>query len=391
MIKTTREREALSRCPLFSSFDAEEFEALYQRSVPVTAERDEVLFKEGEAGSSLFVIVTGAVRIVSAAEHGGEHTLASLGPGESFGEMSLLDDKPRSATAIATRSSTLLRVDQEGLEALRDHRPAAAVKLLAAGMRLISDRLRAANARLLQLAQLGTQARDQIEEMRSQFLSLVSHELRTPLTVIKSSTQVLQRSASQGDPQQRFVDKIERHTERLRILVEDLIMLSLLEARPVIQRASRFDAVGLIEDVVARLSEAAAEKGLRLLMISRSGEGHITGDRAMLERAFHHLVDNAVKFSSSPGDVQVEAEALADGGVRVSVLDQGPGISPDARERVFQSFSQEQDPLTREVGGLGIGLTLVREVVAAHGGRLQVETELNQGSRFTIELPPGPA
>ena len=169
--------------------------------------------------------------------------------------------------------------------------------------------------------------------------------------------------------------------------MDDLILLSLLQARPGIQRASEFDAIELVEDVVARLAGAAAEKRLHLSIIRRSETAHLTADRAMLDRALHHLVDNAVKLSPTQGEIRVEAEALAGGGVRVGVLDQGPGIPPEARERIFRPFCQEQDPLTREVGGLGIGLTLVREVVAAHGGRLEVESEPSQGSRFTIELP----
>jgi signal transduction histidine kinase len=383
------ERAALERCALFSSFDREEIEALYESSRPVSTGAGEVLFEEGDPGDSLFVIVAGGVRIVGGPAHGLAQTLASLGPGESFGEMSLLNEKPRSATAITIHPSVLLRVDSYGLEVLQSRRPAAAAKFAVASVRLTSERLRAANARFLQLAALGGQARDQIEQMRSQFLSLVSHELRTPLTVIKTSAQLLQLSADPANQEKGFIDKIENHTERLRLLVDDLILLSMMQARPGIQRCSRFDVIELVEEVVARLAGTAAEKEMRLRIVRRSERAQLAGDRSMLDRALHHLVQNATKFSPSKTEILVTAEALAEGGVNVSVLDQGPGIPAEERDRIFQSFYQEEAPLTRTVGGLGIGLTLVKEVVAAHGGRLEVESEPNQGSLFTIELPAG--
>jgi signal transduction histidine kinase len=204
-----------------------------------------------------------------------------------------------------------------------------------------------ANARFLQLAALGGQARDQIEQMRSQFLSLVSHELHTPLMVIKTSAPLLQLSADPANQEKGFIDKIENHTERLRLLVDDLILLSMMQARPGIQRCSQFDVIELVEEVVARLAGTAAEKEMRLRIVRRSERAQLAGDRSMLDQALHHLVQNATKFSPSKTEILVTAEALAEGGVSVSVLDQGPGIPAEERDRIFQSFYQEEDPLTQ--------------------------------------------
>jgi CRP-like cAMP-binding protein len=132
------EREALERYALFSSFDSEEIEALYESSRPVSTGAGEVLFEEGDPGDSLFAIVFGGVRIVGGPAHGLAQTLASLGPGESFGEMSLLAEKLRSATAITIHPSVLLRVDSYGLEVLQSRRPAAAEKFAVASVRLTS-------------------------------------------------------------------------------------------------------------------------------------------------------------------------------------------------------------------------------------------------------------
>ena len=381
-------KEALQRCPLFSSFNEEELEALSQGSRRVNAAAAEVLFREGEPGDFLFAIVSGTVRIVSQTGPNREQTLAFCGPGECFGEMSLLDGAPRSATAIVCRPSTLIRIDRGNMESLRRRYPEAQTKFLANALQLTSTRLRSANTRLVELARLGSQARAQIEEIRSQILSLVSHELRTPLTVIKSSAQVLKRSGTHTERNNPFLEKIERQSERLRLLVDDLIALALLRARPGVQHASEFDAMKLTEEVLSKLKAAATKKGLRLSMVRRHESAPVLGDRALLGRALHHLVSNALKFSPPASEVKVEAERLAGDGVKLSVVDRGAGISLEARERIFQPFTQEQAPLNREVDGLGIGLTLAREVMIAHGGQLAVDSEPGQGSRFTMVLPP---
>jgi signal transduction histidine kinase len=385
----TEASRALRACPLFSSFPDQEIHALLESAWQLSAPAGEILFEEGEAGDFLFVILSGSVRVVSRTAGQCEQVLALLGPGDSVGEMSLLDGEPRSATAIVARPARLIRIDRRSWEAVVARFPGMAHGFLASSVRLVSKRLRAANLRLLELARLGIEARAQIEQMRAQILSLMSDELRTPITVIRSSAHVLRKSTEAVGRPQLFVEMIERQSERLQLLVDDLIALALLQVGSGLQRAIEVDLVELIEESIEQVQPAAAEKGVRLLRVHRGDSLRLVGDRGLLARALRHLLANGVKFSPPAAVVRVETERLADNtALRLTVVDQGLGLPPAARDVLFEPIGPE--PLRHDGDGLGIGLSLVKAVALAHGGRLRVESEPGQGSRFMLELPVEP-
>lgn len=381
---------ALRRCPLFSSFREKEIEALLQLSWQLSAPAGEVLFERGETGDFLFVIVSGSVRIVNRTANDRERVLALLGPGESVGEMSVLDGEPRSATAIVNRPARLIRIDREDLETVTARFPGVGHRFLTSSVGLVSARLRAANLRLIEVARLGLEARSEIGEMRSRILSLMSHELRTPLTVIRSSANLLRKTGEAAGRQQPFVEMIERQSECLQLLIDDLIALAVLQVGAGIRETSEVDLVALTGEAVEQVQVRAAEKGIRVLRVHRSDTLPLVGDRALLARALRHLLTNAVKFSPQASVVRVETEVVpGESTVRLSVIDEGPGIRAHRLESMLQPFVQEENPLTREVDGLGVGLSLAKGVAEAHGGRLLVESEAGKGSRFVLELPCG--
>lgn len=371
---------------LFSALDDEELEDVVEAAVAVRVEAGETLFRQGDPAEHLFLIVSGSIRLSSTTDRDLEQPIALQGPASCFGEMAFLDGEPRSATAIAARPSILLQIGRDELDqALRRH-PGAREQFLLAGVRLVSSRLRAANERFWSLA--GTSLRAQADggQSRSRLASLVSHEFRTPLTIIKANAQRLRLALNECEIP--IVTKIEQQCGRLEILVDDLIALSLLQSATELRVKPEIDLSDVAAEVVAQASGQARAKGLRLSLRDRRGEVLVSADRTLVRRALRHLVDNAIKFSSA-GEILVDASGDAADWCRLRVQDQGIGIEGRTLERLTSSFVQDQDPLNRDVEGLGIGLALAKEVARVHCGRLTAESRPGFGSSFALELPRG--
>ena len=377
-------RSLLRGCALFSTLGDPELDDLAGSAVIVHAGEGDTLFRQGEPGEHLYIIVSGTVRLSATTGGGLEQPIALHGPASCFGEMALLDGAPRSATAVALRPTELLRVGREGLEEVLLRHPAARERFLREGVSLVSTRLRSANERYWSLAGRSLRARAGAAHARSRLASLMSHEFRTPLTVIKASAQRMRFGAPAAE--NPLIEKIEQQCGRLEVLVDDLIALALLQSSAAVQELADVDLAEVAAEVALEMSGPAQRKGLRLSLPESKGDAVVAADRSLVRRALRHLVDNAVKFSSE-GEILIEAKAGAGGVCRLSVRDHGIGVEAGALERLSSSFVQEQDPHNRDVEGLGIGLALVTEVAKVHGGRLVVESTPGAGSLFALELP----
>jgi signal transduction histidine kinase len=377
----------LRSCALFSAFDEQELQELARSAVLITFDQGDMVFREGEPGDHLYVVASGMVRSITRAGCALEQAIDFHGPGTTFGEMALLDGAPRSATAVVARVAELLSIGRLELDALFRRHPAAAEKFLREGVKLLSSRLRSSNERYWKLAGRSLRARATAAHARSRLASLMSHEFRTPLTVIKASAQRMRFGTLPFDTS--LLEKIVQQCRRLEVLVDDLTALALLQSSQAVQALGDVDLAEVAAEVALEMSGPAGRKGLRLSFCEPNGEAVVVADRALVRRAFRHLMDNAVKYSSD-GEILIEAKRREGGAWRLSVRDQGIGIEPGDLERLIASFVQEQDPHNRDVEGLGIGLTLVAEVARVHGGRLMVQSTPGEGSQFALELPPRP-
>ncbi|MEW6156483.1 MAG: ATP-binding protein [Verrucomicrobiota bacterium] len=227
----------------------------------------------------------------------------------------------------------------------------------------------------------------QLENTRQEFVANVSHELRTPLSLIKGFAETLLDSPK-NDPAltTRFLQKISRHADRLAYLIEDLLTISKLESS---QTVLNFQPV-LLREVATRVAEdlqaLAAEKKVTLENLLPDNL-MVRGDSDRLQQVIFNLVENAIKYGRSPGRVTLGAALISEQRVEVWVQDDGPGIPPEAQERVFERFYRVDKARSRETGGTGLGLAIVKHIVQAHGGQVRVESELNKGSRFIVMLP----
>jgi len=231
-----------------------------------------------------------------------------------------------------------------------------------------------------------------IERMKTAFVSTVSHELRTPLTSIKGfiSTLLQDEDGTVFDfPTQReFYQIIDTECDRLTRLISDLLNVSRIEAgRALDLNPKPVNLHQLIEKVVT-VQRSYTDKH-KLVVDIKSELPIIVADEDKVDQILTNLLNNAIKYS--PGGGVVKITAVADGDVvRIGVSDQGMGIPKDQLSKVFDRFHRVDNRDTREVGGTGIGLYLVRHLVEAHGGKIQIESDLHKGSTFTFELPKCP-
>jgi len=229
--------------------------------------------------------------------------------------------------------------------------------------------------------------RRRVDHVRRDFVANASHELRTPLTSIRGFVEALEDGALQDAVvAERFLGKIRTHADRMAALVQDLLELSRLESG---ERPPAWQDVlpsEVAEDVVASLSGSASARGITLLREDR-GAPAVASDPDRLRGILENLVDNAVKYTPRGGRVEVVTSPGPDGGARIEVRDDGPGIASEHLPRIFERFYRVDKARSREMGGTGLGLSIVKHLAEGMGASVSVESELGRGTRFTVNVP----
>jgi K+-sensing histidine kinase KdpD len=228
----------------------------------------------------------------------------------------------------------------------------------------------------------------ELERARRDFMQIASHELRTPLTVIRGYASLLEEgSLGELPPAARHAVRtlMDKSTE-MRGQVERMLLLARLEDGATAQQMTELDLRTVVSDAVERVRPQVALKQGSVNVDLASAPLTIVGDPERLATAVDNLLQNAVKFSAGPPEIEVTG-SRADGHVRLIVKDHGIGIPTEARGRLFEKFYRVNDPELNNVVGTGIGLYLVRQVVEGHGGRVEVASQPGQGSAFEIDLP----
>lgn len=228
----------------------------------------------------------------------------------------------------------------------------------------------------------------QVARLQSDFVAAVSHEFRTPLTAMCHLTDILERGdASQG----RLADyyrAIGTESRRLHAMVENLLDFGRMDSGRRTYEFCDMNAVDLVERVAQEYGDRSPASTSRIEKVLPACEDHaiVAADREALMLAVRNLLDNALKYS--PADAPVRLSVLRhDGRIDISVQDRGAGISSDERRAIFRKFTRGRAARTLNVKGTGIGLTMVDQIVKAHGGRLELDSEPGRGSTFTIRLP----
>lgn len=255
----------------------------------------------------------------------------------------------------------------------------------------VEDRTKALREANRQLAEANERLRE-LDRLKSRFVSMVSHELRTPLSAVQGFAEMLLAEiyGPLSERQTNALERITSNTKRLLHLINDLLDQARIEAGQIALQPHPFSPDDLVEEVQSTMGMLASSEGLELTTeVATDVPDTLHGDEKRLHQILVNLINNAIKFTDEGGvDVRIYRP---DGQLRgywgMEVSDTGPGISEEDQERIFDPFQRVDNSSTREHLGVGLGLSIVKELVDLMGGRLALESEIGEGSTFTILLP----
>jgi two-component system, sensor histidine kinase and response regulator len=232
----------------------------------------------------------------------------------------------------------------------------------------------------------------ELDLLKSTFVSTVSHELRTPMTSIKGYVEnMLDGLAGKlTDKQSYYLTRVKYNIERLTRMISELLDLSRIEAGMIEMHRVSVSIPEVVADAVEGFQTIAREKSVSVRAYHKGTLPLIQADRDKLHQILSNLIQNAVKFTPSEGEVRVEAELIKGGFAQVSVVDTGCGIPPHELGKVFDKFYRG-DSVPPETRGTGLGLSITKSLVEMHGGQIWVESTPGQGSRFSFTLPIEPS
>jgi signal transduction histidine kinase len=323
--------------------------------------------------------------------------LGHRGPGEIIGEMALLEDQPRSATNIALENVRLLRIERENFQRWVNTNPEVGISVMAT----LSARLRYSDNVRTSVVQGGQQLVKQVtrlqsekehllelQRVRQETSDLIVHDLRNPLGVIYGALNMFEMVLPEDVLQENrdLLDLANTACARMQRLVDSLLDVARLETGEMLLTLSSRNLKPLLVDAAQRERLASKTRNINIRLDIQDKLPSVSVDAEKIDRVLANLLDNAIKYTPDNEEIVLAAEEL-DSAVVVSVIDAGPGIAAEERERIFERFAQASGgkPTRR---GFGLGLTFCRLTVEAHGGKIWVGPGPdNIGSRFCFTLP----
>ena len=224
-----------------------------------------------------------------------------------------------------------------------------------------------------------------LENVRRDFIANISHELKTPIGAVGLLAEALVSASNEPDQVKRFAKRLTKESERLARITQEIIELSRLQATDALTKAELVDIDHVVSLAIDQNRVAADSRRVELASGGDAG-AEVYGDETLLVTALHNLVSNAIQYSPKGSRVGIGV-SNTDGIVEIAVTDQGVGIEEDELDRVFERFFRTDPARSRNTGGSGLGLSIVKHVVQNHGGDVRVWSQPGRGSTFTIRLP----
>ncbi|MFZ4679211.1 MAG: sensor histidine kinase [Flavobacterium sp.] len=226
------------------------------------------------------------------------------------------------------------------------------------------------------------------EEYRREFLGNISHELKTPLFTVQGYLSTLLDGAMDDKKiRKKYLERAEKGVERLVYIVEDLDMISKLEMGDVNLELSKFNIVDLVQSVFDLLEMVADKKNIILMFDSKYNKAiNVFADQEKIQQVLSNLIMNSIKYGKENGTTEVTIEDLVDDKIIVRIRDNGEGIEKQNIPRLFERFFRVDKSGARSEGGSGLGLSIVKHIIEAHGEKIYVESEFGNGSEFSFTL-----
>ncbi len=333
----------------------------------------DVIFSEGEQGDGFYVVESGEVRISAVVGHNDPRTLAAIGPGDFFGEMAVVDDAPRSATATAETPVRAIFLGRDKLLQLLQNRPQLALNIV----REFSIRMRALNQKyldeIIQAERLAVIGR---------FAGTIVHDFKNPLTIIGLAAELACSEDTSPPMRHKAQNKIARQVERMTNMLQELIEFTKPSGqRPVVKLV---DFARYMNPLAEEIRQEIADRGVKLILEDEPPTLPVQMDPKRLSRLFYNLLNNAVDEMSDGGKIFLRFVPSAEE-LRIEVEDTGRGIAPEIAESLFRPFATHG-----KAHGTGLGLTICKKIVEDHGGRIWAEaSKPGKGATFAFTLPLG--
>lgn len=381
----------LRSIPLFMGIENEVLEKIAKNLRSKIIRKDEVLFHKGDHDFALYIVVNGQVKA-----HDGNHTFATFGPRQFFGEYSLLDSSARSTTITALKDTELLRLDQEQFNQLLDKYPLlsrAMLKALVWRLRdynVIEAELTAKNQEIKkQKEDLEMQRKElvSLNQTKDKFFAIIAHDLRNPFGAVLSLSELLAKEFESFEPDRlhMFIQQIYKYSNNTFNLLENLLQWSLLQTGRTVVSLKSVNMAEVIHENINLLRANAQQKEIELAWVNPD-DHFVYCDRNMITTVLRNLISNAIKFTPTKGRIEVEVDGNAEY-LKVIVRDSGVGISPDNQQKLFRLDSNPSTPGTDEEEGTGLGLILCKEFVEKNHGTIGVSSIEGKGSTFYFTIP----
>ncbi len=244
-----------------------------------------------------------------------------------------------------------------------------------------------------------------IEKVRSSFIANVSHELKTPLATIMGFLETIRGPAKDDQKSMsKFLGIMDKETIRMKRLIDDLIVVSKIESDEHIHPTKKVNLLKIIDNVAESLKEYAMKKNIKIRFNHQLSEGlFVLGNEDELVQVFTNIIDNSIKYGKINSSIDIKAEEVKEQTdqsedkklfpqiiLKISVKDESDGIHAKHLSRLTERFYRVDAARSKEIGGTGLGLTIVKHILNKHRGHLDIKSEINQGSTFTVELPIAP-
>lgn len=228
------------------------------------------------------------------------------------------------------------------------------------------------------------ESKAEAEKIRREFTANVSHELKTPLTTISGYAQMINNGMAKIEDVAEFAGKIEKESDRLLTLIDDIINLSKLDERNGVENAEEVDLARITEDTIRILEKAAKERGIQIFYSKT--QTFVKGNSTLIGEFVYNILDNAIKYNKENGKITVFVGENVDG-AELSVKDTGIGIPHEDKDRIFERFYRVDKSHSKKVGGTGLGLSIVKHVCACHNAKIDVKSIVGKGTTMSVIFP----